>query len=73
MKKSDIAMLVLIAGVAVMIAFTIASSLPFLKVDDSGVDVKTIEEISPEVESPDTAIFNSDAINPTVKTVIGDE
>lgn len=73
MKKSDIAMLVLIASVSVMIAFTIANSLSFLKVDDSGVKVKTIEPISAEVTEPDAAVFNKKAINPTVKTVIGDE
>lgn len=72
MKKADIAMIVLVAGVAVMVAFTIANSLPFLKIDDSGVNVQTIEAIEAEVDEPDTAVFNSRAINPTVKAVIGD-
>ncbi len=71
MKKTDIAMLIFIASVSVMVAFTIANSLPFLKVDETGVNVKTIEPISAEVAEPDTGVFNSRAINPTVKTVIG--
>ena len=66
-------MLILIASVSVMIAFMIANSLPFLKVDETGVKVKTVDAISAEVVEPDTAVFNKRAINPTVKTVIGDD
>ena len=73
MKKTDIAMIILIASLSVMVAFTVANALPFLKVDDSGVDVRTIDEVSSDVVEPDTAVFNQDAINPTVKTVIGDD
>ncbi len=71
MKKSDIAMIILIASVAVIVAFFVANSLPFLKLDPQGVKYKTIDKIEPTATEPDTALFNSDAINPTVKTVIG--
>lgn len=71
MKKTDIAMVVLIAGVSMMAAFLIASNLSFLKVSKQGTKVDTVEKISSSVEEPDTATFNSEAINPTVKTVIG--
>lgn len=71
MKKTDIAMIVLIAGLSVGVAFFVANSLPFLKLDTKGVKVKTIEAISADVTPPDPAVFNEDAINPTVKTVIG--
>ncbi len=71
MKKSDIAMIILIASLSVMVAFFIANSLPFLKLDPKGVKVKTVTEISADVKEPDKAVFNADAINPTVKTVIG--
>ncbi len=73
MKKSDIAMLILIASVSVMIAFTVANSLPFLKLDESGVSVPTVDPITAEIDEPDPAVFNQKAINPTVKTVIGDD
>lgn len=76
MKKSDIAMLVLIAGLSVMAAFLIASTLPFLTVDRTNTKVPTIEKISGEIrpeDMPDPDIFNKKAINPTVKTVIGDK
>ena len=71
MKKTDVAMINLIAGVSVLVAFFIANSLPFLKLDETGVKVKTIDAISADVKAPDPAVFNDKAINPTVKTVIG--
>lgn len=73
MNKSDLAMLILIASVAIMVAFAVANALPFLKVDNKNVKVPTIELISSDVTEPDSEIFNKDAINPTVKTVIGDK
>ena len=71
MKKSDIAMVVLIASVSVMISFVIANQISFLKPPQKGEDVKTIEKINPDVAAPDTKVFRADAINPTVQTVIG--
>ena len=73
MKKTDIAMIILIASLAVLAAFFIANSLPFLKVDEKGVQVDTIEKISDNVVDPDPKLFNESAINPTVETVIGDQ
>lgn len=71
MKKSDIAMIILIASIAMFTAFAIASNIPALKISSKGVQVDTIEEISDSIVEPSPEIFNSDAINPTVETVIG--
>lgn len=71
MKKSDIAMLILLASVAVIGAFFIGNSLPFLKPSEDGVTVKTIDPISPDITEPDETVFNKDAINPTVEVVLG--
>ncbi len=71
MKKSDIAMIILIASVSVMVAFAIANSLPFLKVNKEDAKVYTIEKIDSEVAYPDPAVFNEKAINPTIQSVIG--
>ena len=71
MKKTDIAMLILISSVAVMIAFFVVRSIPFLQPPEDGVKVKTIDEISSEVEQPDASVFNDKAINPTVEIVVG--
>ena len=51
MKKTDIAMVVLIAGVGVAIGYIVASNISFLKVPESGTKVQTIREISPDVEN----------------------
>lgn len=71
MKKSDIAMIVLIAGVSVIISFLVVGQLSFLKIQDKETKVRTVESISTNVTEPDAAVFNSSSINPTVKTVIG--
>lgn len=71
MKKSDIAMIILIASVSVMISFVIANQISFLKPPEKGVQIKTAEKITSTVDEPDTKIFRSDAINPTIQTIIG--
>lgn len=71
MKKADIAMIILVATLSVMIAFVIGNRLSFLAPPEDGVEVRTVEEISPDIASPDETIFNAEAINPTVQTVIG--
>lgn len=75
MKKSDIAMIVLIASLSVTMAFLVANSLPFFKPNTEDLTVPTIEVIpaggiSEEIQ-PDPKVFNEKAINPTVKTIIG--
>ena len=71
MKKTDIAMVILIAGVGVAIGYIVASNISFLKVPKSGAKVQTIREISSDVEKPDPAIFNKNAIKPTVEVFGG--
>ena len=73
MKKSDIAMIILIASVSAMMAFGIANAIPMLKPPTNGEKVKTITEYRADVKTPDPKVFNSEAINPTVKTVIGND
>jgi len=69
MKKTDIAMILLIATVSVVIAFFITKSI-FGDSQTETVKVKTIERIEAAVMPPDEALFNSDAINPTVEAQI---
>lgn len=71
MKKTDIAMVILIAGVGVAIGYIVASNISFLKVPKSGAKVQTIREISSDVAKPNPAIFNKNAINPTVEVFVG--
>jgi cell division protein FtsB len=72
MKKSDIAMIILIASVSVLIAYFVAKAV-IGDVGSQTVKVKTTEKITTDVKEPDTSIFNSNAINPTVDVIIGDK
>ena len=71
MKKSDIAMIVLIAGLSMLIAFTIGNNIPALKAPRVGTSVSTIEKMSSDVKEPSSEVFNSNAIKPSVETIIG--
>jgi hypothetical protein len=70
MKKSDIAMIILIASVSVLMAYFVAKAI-IGDVQSQSVRVKTTEKISTEIEEPDPSIFNKNAINPTVEVIIG--
>jgi len=70
MKKSDIAMIILIASISVLVAYFVAKAVVG-DVQDQSVKVKTAEPITSEVAEPDKKVFNTDAINPTVEVIIG--
>lgn len=70
MKKTDIAMIILIASASVLIAYFSAQAV-IGDVQNESVTVKTAEPIVAEVVEPSPEVFNEDAINPTVKVVIG--
>lgn len=71
MKKTDVAMIILIAGVCALVAFLVANQIPALKPDTRGQKVQTAEAITTKVTSPSTEVFSNSSINPTVQTVIG--
>lgn len=72
MKKTDIAMIILISSVGVLVAYLIATNLPFLRLPEDGVKVQTIPTITAEIVEPSKDVFNEDAINPTVEVILGD-
>lgn len=69
MKKTDIAMIILIASVSVLVAYFAAKAL-FGDVYTGSAKVKTIDAISSAVIEPDPSIFNERAINPAVSIQI---
>lgn len=69
MKRTDIAMIVLIASVSVLIAFFVTKSL-FGESTNEPVQVDTIERIDPTLSEVDATIFNENAINPAVEVQI---
>lgn len=70
MKKSDIAMIILIASISILVAYFAAKAI-LGDVQNQSVTVKTAEKISTDITEPDTGIFNPNAINPTVEVIIG--
>ena len=72
MKKSDIAMIILIASISVLVAYFVAKAV-IGDVQNESVQVKTTDPITTEVMEPDPTVFNSDAINPTVEVIIGND
>ncbi|MBP9667993.1 hypothetical protein KBD87_04305 [Candidatus Saccharibacteria bacterium] len=74
MKKSDIAMIILIASLSVLLAYGVVSAIPMLKAPTKAVQVQTIEKYTADVTKPDAKIFNgTTAINPTVDVTIGND
>lgn len=71
MKKTDLAMIVFIASISMVVAYIIGNSI-FGNIITKGEKVKTIAPISTTVEQPDPAIFNTNAINPSVEVQITD-
>ena len=71
MKKTDIAMLILIASVSVLVAFFVAKAF-FGDVYNGTATVKTIDliDIDSKKTDPSPEIFNKDAINPAVQVQI---
>ena len=65
MKKTDIAMIILIAGVGVLIAYFIVMKLP-----EDGVKVQTMDALTSDVAKISEDVFNQDAVNPTVEVII---
>ncbi len=69
MKKSDVAMIILIASVSVMIAYFVASSM-FGGSANTSQKVQTIDSIDSKIVEPSPDIFNTNAINPSVEVQI---
>lgn len=72
MKKSDIAMIILIASISMLVAYFGSKSI-LGDVGNQSVKVKTAEKITADVTKPDESVFNSTAINPTVEVIIGNQ
>lgn len=69
MKKSEIAMIVLVASICMMITFFAVRSF-FGNITNRERNVPTIEPISDGLEQPSKLIFNTNAINPTVEVYV---
>ena len=69
MKQSDIFSIIIIATVGTLVSYFAVNS--FLgNPDEATATITTINEISPDLVTPDSELFNPDAINPTVEVMI---
>jgi hypothetical protein len=73
MKKTDIAMIILIASISVLIAYFVVKSIPLFNDAQKPVKVKVADPITSEIGEVDKSVFNKDAINPTVEVIIGSD
>ena len=65
-------MIILIASISVLVAYFAAKAIIGDTANQS-VIVKTTDEITTTIDEPDPSVFNSNAINPTVQVIIGDQ
>lgn len=70
MKKTDIAMIILIASISILVAYFVAKAV-LGDATNQTANVKTVDAISSSVAQPDPTVFNKNAINPTVQVLIG--
>lgn len=71
MKRTDIAMIILIASVSMIVAYFVVKSIPVFQETSKPKQVSTFKQITPNVDEPDPDVFNKDAINPAVEVFIG--
>lgn len=71
MKKTDIALLVLVVSLSGLITYFVANALLGSSKQLSAT-VTVVEPITSVIEQPSSSIFNSNAINPGVQIRIGD-
>lgn len=72
MKKTDLAMIILIASLSILVAYFAGNAL-FGNFKEQPTKVKTVERFDTTVEEPDERIFNDQAINPTVEIIVGQD
>ena len=70
MKKTDVAMIILVASISVLVSYFVAKAV-IGDVRNESVKVKTVDAITDTIVDPDPTVFNKNAINPTVEVIIG--
>lgn len=69
MKKTDIALIIIIVSASAGLSWWIAD-MTIGKSNDEPIVVRTIETIDVDDQKVDPKVFNKDAINPTVEATI---
>lgn len=69
MKKTDIALIIMITSVSAGLSWFVASAT-IGKSNDEPIVVRTVEGISVDDQKVDSKVFHEGAINPTVEATI---
>lgn len=72
MKKTDIALLIIIVSLSGLLSYWVASAT-IGKANDKPIIVRTVDAITVDDITVDKTVFSKDAINPTVETSISGE
>jgi len=70
MKRNDLALIVLIVSISMVAAYFLGKAV-IGEPKKQQQQVEVVDPITADVTQPDAAIFNKDAINPTVPIQIG--
>lgn len=70
MKSNEIALIILIVSITAVATYFISQSV-FESASLKPVDIEKVVSISEDIEKPNSAIFNPNALNPTVPSSIG--
>lgn len=72
MKQSDIFSLIMVASIGTLVAFFVCKAI-MGDPDEAMTSFRTVNKvISASLAQPDSEIFNSTAINPTIEVYVGD-
>ncbi len=71
MKKTDIALLILIVALSGLITYFIANALLGSQ-KQLTAKVTEVEPVKSSIETPEESVFNANAINPAIQIKIGD-
>lgn len=69
MKRTEIAMIILVASLSMLLTFTVAQSLLGQQINRTA-KVEKAQAISKDLVQPSKRTFNSEAINPTVEVCV---
>lgn len=70
MKQNDIAIIVVVVFVSALISFFVSNKI-FVTPSNRSQLVEVVDKITPSFEKPSSKYFNSNSINPTQNTQIG--
>lgn len=70
MKQKDVAMIIVVAFISGMLSYFISTRI-FVTPKNRQQRVEVVDKITAEFSPPDKRFFNSDSVNPTLNSTLG--